>query len=198
MTEKLSAFIDDALYTQEVKSLLNELASDSNKTTLELYLLTREILQNNHSLMLRENLSERILQSIHQEMQKNTAASSNSKKRLLWRPSFAIAAVFMLGIVGTMTWWSTKTSPENQARLTAVSDLTADDATLSTVSSESVDNNQLTAAKVAEADNTSSKLVSGEQDGFSLDPYLFAHQELAPMGGFHEPLPYVRTVSGTK
>jgi len=71
MTEKLSAFIDDALYTQEIKSLLNELASDNNKTTLELYLLTREILQNNHSLMLRENLSERILQSIHQEMQKS-------------------------------------------------------------------------------------------------------------------------------
>ncbi len=194
MTEKLSAFIDDALYTQEVKSLLNELASDSNKTTLELYLLTREILQNNHSLILRENLSERILQSLHQEIQKNMAAAS-SKKRLLWRPSFAIAAVFMLGVVGTMTWWTTKISPENQARVAASSNPTTS-AMLSTVSSESDNNLSAATNKVASAD-ISNESSSDAQGGFSLDPYLFAHQELAPMGSFHEPLPYVRTVSGT-
>jgi len=103
----------------------------------------------------------------------------------------------MLGVVGTMSWWTTKTSPEKQARVTTVSNPTTS-ATLSTVSSESVDDNLSTTAatKVAEAD-TSSESVPGAQDSLSLDPYLFAHQELAPMGSFHEPLPYVRTVSGT-
>lgn len=189
MTEKLSAFIDDALRRGETEALLHELESENNKKTLELYLLVRDILQNSHPIAITADFPEKALQVIQRENAQKTAPSSFRRSWSAWHPALAATAIFVVGLVGLMTWL---VNPSSKAPEQVADSLTPD-AIAPSVTSHAVAPSALVANE-----QTSGDADSEQQDNFEPDPYFFAHQELAPMGSFYEAYPNIRTVSGIK
>jgi hypothetical protein len=189
MTEKLSAFIDDALRRGEMEALLHELESDNNKKTLELYLLMRDMLQNSHAVAITADFPEKTLQMIRRESTQKMAPSSFQRSRPSWRPALAVTAIFVIGLVGLMTWLVDPSfkAPEQVAD-SAMPDKIAPSATSKVVAPSALVANE----------QTSDDSGSEPQDHFEPDPYFFAHQELAPMGSFYDAYPNIHTVSGIK
>lgn len=189
MTEKLSAFIDDALRRGETEALLHELESDNNKKTLELYLLMRDMLQNSHAIAITADFPEKTLRMIQRENAQKTAPSSFQRSQSLWRPALAVTAIFVIGLVGLMAWLVNPSSkaPERVAGSSMPDTIAPSDTSKVVAPSALIANEQ-----------TSDDSGSEPQDHFEPDPYFFAHQELAPMGSFYDAYPNIHTVSGIK